>query len=43
MSLAPVIRADLTMAGVQSGCNCLSKAIAPATIGVAMDVPLMVA
>ncbi len=40
VGLAVVASTDLSCAGVHSGCCCLSNAAAPATCGVAMDVPL---
>src|SRR5687767_12141789 len=36
-----VISADLIIAGVQSGCACVSKAPTPATCGLDIDVPWM--
>src|SRR5437016_14398900 len=39
-SAEPTISAILIWAGVQSWCNALSSAAAPATCGVAIDVPL---
>ena len=38
-SVAVVISADLTCAGVQLGCSCRSSAAEPATCGAAMLVP----
>lgn len=37
--LPVVMRADLSMAGDQSGCTALSRATTPATAGVANEVP----